>query len=382
MGAGEISLYVHVPFCSSRCGYCDFNTYTAEELGGGVRRDTFHELLNAEVDRAADTLGDRTVSTVFVGGGTPTLLGSSGLTAILAHIGERFEVAADAEITTEANPDSVTPQMLAELRAGGFTRISFGMQSSAPAVLRILERTHTPGASTQAAGWARDAGFEHVNLDLIYGTPGESDDDLRRSLDDAVAAGVDHVSAYALIVEDGTALSRRVSRGDLPAPDDDVCADRYEIVDDVLRQAGLHWYELSNWSRPGGECRHNLAYWTGADWWGIGPGAHSHVRGQRWWNVKHPATYAQRLADGASTEAEREILTPDQQRAEQVLLGIRLARGMSRVDLAADVPGGPGIIDGLISDGLLEEAGSVGDAVTLTLRGRLLADTVTRALVP
>lgn len=377
MGGLPVSLYVHVPFCSSRCGYCDFNTYTAEELGGGVRRDTFHEVLNAEVDLAARMLGARTVTTVFIGGGTPTLLGSSGLNAVLRHIGERFELAPDVEVTTEANPDSVTPQMLDELRAGGFTRISFGMQSASPAVLRILERTHTPGASTQAVGWARAAGFEHINLDLIYGTPGESDDDLRRSLADAVGAGVDHVSAYALIVEDGTALSRRVSRGDLPAPDDDVCADRYEIIDTFLEQAGLSWYELSNWSRPGAECRHNLAYWTGANWWGVGPGAHSHVRGERWWNVKHPTAYGQRLADGMSPEADREVLTLEQQRAEQVLLGIRLARGMSRAELGADAA-----IDDLIRDGLLEEVGGAGGGVALTLRGRLLADTVTRTLVP
>jgi putative oxygen-independent coproporphyrinogen III oxidase len=377
MGGHEVSLYVHVPFCSSRCGYCDFNTYTAEELGGGVRRDTFHEVLNAEIDLAARALGERTVTTVFVGGGTPTLIGSVGLNSVLRHIDERFELAPDAEVTTEANPDSVTPQMLDELRAGGFTRISFGMQSASPAVLRILERTHTPGASTQAAGWARAAGFEHVNLDLIYGTPGESDDDLRRSLEEAVGAGVDHVSAYALIVEDGTALSRRVTRGDLAAPDDDVCADRYEIVDGFLAQAGLPWYELSNWSRPGGECRHNLAYWTGADWWGIGPGAHSHVRGERWWNVKHPTTYGQRLAEGASPEADREVLTAEQRHAEQVLLGIRLARGMSRAGLGAD-----SAVDDLIRGGLLEQVRGGGDAVALTLRGRLLADTVTRTLIP
>lgn len=377
MGADQVSLYVHVPFCASRCGYCDFNTYTAEELGSGVRRDTFHELLNAELDLAAAALGDRTVSTVFVGGGTPTLLGSQGLNPILARIRKNFTMASDAEITTEANPDSVSERMLDELRGGGFTRVSFGMQSSSSAVLRILDRTHTAGASVQAANWARAAGFDHVNLDLIYGTPGESDDDLRQSLDAAIGAGVDHVSAYALIVEDGTSLSRRVSKGELPAPDDDVCADRYEIIDQKLTEAGMPWYELSNWAAPGGECQHNLAYWNDANWWGVGPGAHSHLDGVRWWNVKHPATYGQRLADGVSPEAEREVLTPEQQRAERILLGIRLASGMSRVDLANDQ-----IVEQFVNDGLLESTFSSAERVALTLRGRLLADTVTRALTP
>jgi putative oxygen-independent coproporphyrinogen III oxidase len=376
MGADAVSLYVHVPFCASRCGYCDFNTYTAQELGAGVSRDSFHELLGAEIERAAKTLGSRTVSTVFVGGGTPTLLGSQGLNAVLASIRENFPMTADAEITTEANPDSVSPQMLEELREGGFTRISFGMQSASPTVLRILERTHTPGASVEAARWARSAGFEHVNLDLIYGTPGESDDDLRRSLDAVIDAGVDHVSAYALIVEDGTALSRKVNRGEMPAPDDDVCADRYEIIDGALTAAGLPWYELSNWAAPGGECRHNLAYWQNADWWGVGPGAHSHVDGVRWWNVKHPSVYGQRLSEGESPEAERETLTEDQQRAERILLGIRLAEGMTRSELAAEED-----VDALIEQGLLQSA-SADDHVMLTLRGRLLADTVTRALTP
>ena len=234
-----LSLYVHVPFCSSRCGYCDFNTYTATELGNAVSRDTFHEVLAKEVRLAAEQLGSsRKVSTVFIGGGTPTLLGSHGLNFVLNEIKQSFGLEGEAEVTTEANPDSVTPQMLNELREGGFTRISLGMQSSAPKVLQILERTHTPGASVQAAKWATEAGFEHVNLDLIYGTPGESDDDLIASVEAALDAGIDHLSAYALIVEDGTALSRKIQRGELPMPDDDVCADRYEIIDARMQAAG------------------------------------------------------------------------------------------------------------------------------------------------
>jgi putative oxygen-independent coproporphyrinogen III oxidase len=368
----SLSLYVHVPFCASRCGYCDFNTYTATELGSDVHRATFHEVLKAEVRYAAQTLRtDASVDTIFFGGGTPTLIGASALTAVLDEIRGSFSVASNAEITTEANPDSVTPQMLDELRAGGFTRMSFGMQSDAPHVLRTLERTHTPGMSVQAAQWARAAGFDHVNLDLIYGTPGETDDDLRRSLDAVLSAEVDHVSAYALIVEDGTALGRRVARGEIPAPDDDVCADRYELVDQVLQPAGLDWYEVSNWAKPGGQCRHNLAYWHNQDWWGIGPGAHSHSQGQRWWNVRHPARYAERVQSGQPPMAEAEELSDEQRTMETVMLGMRLATGLPAAAFDS------AIVTELRGQGLVSE----GEQLVLTERGRLLADAVIRALL-
>jgi len=373
-------VYVHVPFCSSRCGYCDFNTYTATELGDTVRRDTFHEVLADEVRFAARTLGDqaRPVDTVFVGGGTPTLLGAGGLAHVVEAIRAELGIDADAEVTTEANPDSVDERMLADLRAAGFTRISFGMQSTAPAVLRVLDRTHTPGASLAMARAATREGFAHVNLDLIYGTPGETDDDLRRSVEDAIAAGVDHVSAYALIVEDGTPLARRVRRGELPAPDDDVLADRYEIVDGLLEAAGLTWYEVSNWSRPGGECRHNLAYWRNADWWGVGPGAHSHLDGVRWWNLKHPSAYAERVAVGESPEAEREVLTDDERHMETVMLGLRLADGLAVTQLTPEAAEG---VPQLVDEGLLDPASAGEGRLVLTDRGRLLADAVIRRLV-
>ena len=368
----SLSLYVHVPFCASRCGYCDFNTYTASELGSDVHRDTFHRMLQAEVRYAAATLqSNQPVHTIFFGGGTPTLIGADALTEILDEIRANFDVDKNAEVTTEANPDSVTPQTLDQLRAAGFTRMSFGMQSSAPHVLRILERTHTPGMSVQAAQWAREAGFEHVSLDLIYGTPGETDGDVRESLDAALEADVDHVSAYALIVEDGTALGRRVARGEIPAPDDDVCADRYELIDDVLCAAGMDWYEVSNWSRPGGRCRHNLAYWHNDDWWGIGPGAHSHIQGTRWWNVKHPARYADRVQSGTSPIHEAEELSDEQRLTEAVMLGMRLRTGLSST--AFD----PATVADLRSTGLLDQ----GDRITLTRKGRLLADAVIRALL-
>ncbi len=369
-----LGMYVHVPFCSSRCGYCDFNTYTATELGDTVRRDTFHEMLIDEVRFACESLGDdaRPVTTVFFGGGTPTLLGADGLVATLSAIRDEFGLVPGAEVTTEANPDSVDSAMLEALLLGGFTRVSLGMQSASSAVLRILDRTHTPGASVAMAHLACDVGFEHVNLDLIYGTPGETDDDLRRSLDDALSAGVDHVSAYALIVEDGTPMARRIRRGEMPMPDDDVAAERYEMVDDMLSGAGLQWYEVSNWARPGGECRHNLAYWRGEDWWGVGPGAHSHVAGRRWWNIKHPLPYAERVIAHESPQEGSEQLTADQARMERIMLGVRLAEGMSIEGLSID--------ERLLIDGLIDVKRLAQGRLVLTRRGRLLADAVVRAL--
>ena len=371
-----LSIYVHVPFCASRCGYCDFNTYTATELGDSVSRATFHEVLASEVRVAAQELGPREVSTVFFGGGTPTLIGASALGEVLASIRAEFALAPDAEITIEANPDSVDEAALAALRASGFTRISFGMQSTATHVLRVLDRTHTAGRSLAMARAARVAGFEHVNLDLIYATPGESDDDLRRTLDDVIEADVDHVSAYSLIVEDGTPLARRIGRGELPMPDDDIAASRYEIIDEALMAAGLDWYEVSNWSRPGGECRHNIAYWRSDDWWGIGPGAHSHVDGVRWWNAKHPRTYADSLASGATPEAGREVLTDDDKRVERVMLALRMREGLAASEVSDE-----GWLDRTVDAGLIDGA-SLGDGrIVLTGRGRLLADRLVRDLM-
>lgn len=373
-----LSLYIHVPFCASRCGYCDFNTYTATELGDDVRRDTFHQHLIAEIHQAAAQLGTtHRVDTIFFGGGTPTLLGAPALNDIRAAVSDNFDVDPHAEVTTEANPDSVDQRMLDDLKKGGFTRISFGMQSSAPHVLATLERTHTPGASGAAAKAARAAGFEHVNLDLIYGTPGETDEDLKNSLDEVLDARVDHVSAYSLIVEPGTALARRVQRGEVAMPDDDVAADRYELIDDRLTAAGFDWYEVSNWAKAGGECRHNIAYWRNAAWWGIGPGAHSHLEGRRWWNVKHPHTYATRISAGLSAMQDEELLTPDQRALENLMLGMRMKDGISRSDLACgDEP-----IAELLDQQLIEQYATDNEhRLVLTRKGRLLADYVIRTL--
>ncbi|MFI0896926.1 radical SAM family heme chaperone HemW [Streptomyces sp. NPDC020983] len=379
-----LGFYLHVPYCATRCGYCDFNTYTATELRGSggalASRENYADVLVDEIRLARKVLGDdpRPVETVFVGGGTPTLLPAADLVRMLRALREEFGLAPDAEVTTEANPESVDPAYLAELREGGFTRVSFGMQSARPHVLKVLDRTHTPGRPEACVAEARAAGFEHVNLDLIYGTPGESDDDWRASLDAAVGAGPDHVSAYALIVEDGTRLASRIRRGEVPMTDDDEHADRYLIADERLAAAGYSWYEVSNWATTdAARCRHNELYWTGADWWGAGPGAHSHVGGVRWWNVKHPGAYAQALAESRTPGAGREVLTAEDRRVERVLLELRLAAGCP-LDILTDA--GRAAAARALHDGLLAPAPYADGRAALTLRGRLLADAVVRDL--
>jgi oxygen-independent coproporphyrinogen-3 oxidase len=370
-------IYVHVPFCITRCGYCDFNTYTPAELGG-VNPDGWLQALHTELQLAAARLDAPTVNTVFVGGGTPSLLGGERLATLLNMLREHFVLAPDAEITTEANPESTWPEFFDAIRAAGYTRVSLGMQSVAPRVLATLDRVHSPGRSAAAAREAMAAGFDHVSLDLIYGTPGESDDDVARSVDAALDSGVDHVSAYALVVEDGTALARRVRQGELSAPDDDVLAHRYELLDAQLSGAGMTWYEVSNWSRPGGECRHNLGYWDGGQWWGAGPGAHGYVGTTRWWNVKHPNTYAGMLAPGTQATlpvAGFEQLDADTLHTEDVLLKIRLRQGLPLTSLG---DAERERAETVVADGLLEPAG---DRLVLTARGRLLADAVVRTLL-
>ena len=375
-----LGIYVHVPFCAARCGYCDFNTYTPSELAGsGASPQRWQAAVHRELERAAAVLGERPVDTVFVGGGTPSLLGAGPLAQVLGAIRTTFGLAPGAEVTTEANPESTSPAFFAALADVGFTRVSLGMQSAAPHVLRVLERRHTPGRAVAAAREAQAAGLSG-NLDLIYATPGETDDDLRASLDAVLAAGVDHVSAYALIVEEGTALARRVARGELPSPDDDVAAARYELVDDVLTAAGMRWYEVSNWAASAqAECRHNLGYWLDGDWWGLGPGAHSHLAGVRWWNVKHPGRYAALLARGESPEAGREELTPEDRAIERVMLRLRLASGLD-LDLLDDA--GRGAAARAATDGLLDPAALADGRAVLTRRGRLLADAVVHTLLP
>ena len=373
-------LYLHVPFCATRCGYCDFNTYTSDELGPGANRAEYAGTAIAELRRAAETLGPDlpTVSTVFVGGGTPTLLPADDLAALLAAARDLFPFADGVEVTTEANPESVTPASLARLRAAGFTRVSLGMQSAAEHVLAVLDRRHTPGRAVEAAHEARAAGFEHVNLDLIYGAPGETDADWAASLDAVLASPVDHVSAYALIVEDGTRLARRIARGELPMPDDDVLADRYETADAVLRAAGFDWYEVSNWATSdAARCRHNELYWANANWWGVGPGAHSHVGGLRWWNVKHPAAYAGRLAERQSPAQDAELLDDADRALETIMLGLRLREGLPLTALSST---GRARAGNSVAQGLLDAGAHDAGRAVLTDRGRLLADAVIRDL--
>ena len=374
------SVYVHVPFCATRCGYCDFNTYTATDLGNQVQRDTFDQVLISEIQLAAHEMDSdrRPVETVFFGGGTPTLLSGKALVAILAAIEQKFGFASNAEITTEANPDSVDQAKLDQLRAGGFTRISFGVQSASPLVLKTLDRTHTAGAAAAAIEMARAAGFEHISADLIIASPGETDQDLRDSVDLVTDAGVDHVSAYTLIVEPNTPLARQVATGSVARPDEDDAAHRYELVDHLLTKRGFTWYEVSNWAQPGGRCQHNIHYWLNDDWLGIGPGAHSHLDGARWWNVKHPRSYSQKLTAGELPIDQREVLTPAQIRMEQVMLGLRTAAGL---ELAAVDGLDDQVIAKLANDGLLDEAALAGGRLVVSTRGRLFADAVVRDLL-
>ncbi|MEJ6020071.1 radical SAM family heme chaperone HemW [Corynebacterium sp. H113] len=368
-------VYVHVPFCATRCGYCDFNTYTAGELGSSTSTGSYLDAIAHELEMAVakqSERGDdiRPADTVFIGGGTPSLLGASGLARLLDAVRNTYGLADGAEVTTESNPESTSPEFFAGIREAGFTRLSLGMQSVAPHVLATLDRTHTPGRPVEAAREARAAGFEHVNLDIIYGTPGESMSDLDASLDAVLSADVDHVSAYSLIVEPGTAMFRKVRKGELPMPDDDDLADRYERIDRALSGAGFGWYEVSNWSKPGGQCRHNMLYWRDGDWWGAGPGAHSHLGGTRFYNVKHPARYAATISGGELPIADREELSVEDRHVEHIMLGLRLHEGIAAEVLTADETRR---VDAQVAAGMLQRRDN---RVMLTEAGRLLADAI------
>ena len=395
--------YVHVPFCARRCGYCDFNTYVMGRAGltpdgwlDGMRAEI--ALARRAVDDPADALRGQflpfgtsgtgpaatetdpaasgtPLRTVFFGGGTPTLLGAGPLVAVLDELRATFGLVRDAEVTVEANPETVTDELLDALLAGGVTRLSLGMQSADAAVLRVLDRVHTPGQATRCVEAAHKAGFRDVSLDLIYGTPGESLASWQATLEAALSVAPEHVSCYALIVEPGTPLARRIEAGELPAPDDDLSADKYDRADELLTAAGLTWYELSNWALDTHECRHNLGYWRGLDWWGFGPGAHSHRRRRRWWNHKSPARWAAALAAGRAPEAGSEIIDDEMAHQERVLLELRLASGLPRDVLT---PEEASRVPALVDDGLLFDGAN---RLVLTRRGRLLADLVTRQLL-
>lgn len=372
----SFGVYLHVPFCATRCGYCDFNTYTPGQLGSGATQGDYLDAIVAELEMAVVKHPElaRGADTVFIGGGTPSMLGASGLRRLLDGVRNSFGLADDAEVTTESNPESTSPEFFEGLAEAGFTRVSLGMQSAVPHVLATLDRTHTPGRPAAAVAEARAAGFEHINLDVIYGTPGESMANLDTTLEAVLATEVDHVSAYSLIVEPGTAMARKVRRGELPMPDDDDLADRYERIDAALSQAGFSWYEVSNWAKPGGQCRHNMLYWRDGNWWGAGPGAHSHLDGTRFYNVKHPARYAATISGGELPIKDSEGLTADDRHTEKIMLGLRLAEGIDANLLGEDELG---------KARRQAEAGMVefvsvdcGQRIQLTNRGRLLADAI------
>ncbi|WP_136024300.1 radical SAM family heme chaperone HemW [Microbacterium sp. K27] len=378
--AVPFSAYLHIPFCTVRCGYCDFNTYTSTELRGAKQED-YASTLISEIALARRVLDDagaqRPMDTVFFGGGTPTLLPADDLARMLDAASDAFGLAEGAEVTVEANPDTVTPEVARILADAGVTRMSVGMQSAVPHVLAALDRTHRPENVRTAVAAAKDAGLA-VSVDLIYGAPGESLSDWEASLDAALALEPDHISAYALIIEDGTKLARQIRRGEVPTPDDDLQADMYELADARLADGGFDWYEVSNWARtPDRRSRHNLAYWRGSDWWGFGPGAHSHVAGLRWWNVKHPAAYAQRLSASESPAAGTERPDEESRTLERILLLSRIREGIA-VD---DVPSANrSRVAGLMADGLVDPVAALQGRIQLTLRGRLLADAVVRQL--
>ena len=376
--SGGLSAYVHVPFCAVRCGYCDFNTYTNLDFGPGASTSDFPESLAREIALSRNVLrgGEAAplIDTVFFGGGTPTMLDPGQLGSVLAALDAAFGLREGAEATTEANPESVDRESLFRLADAGFTRVSFGMQSAVVSVLATLDRRHTPGQVERAVGWAREAGLD-VSVDLIYGTPGETMGEWRRSIEAAIALEPDHLSAYALTVEPGTKMGAQAARGVIQLPDPDELADKYEAADEAFEAAGYRWYEISNWARGGRECRHNRVYWGGGNWWGYGPGAHSHINGTRFWNVKHPLAYARRVAAGESPAAAREVLTASEIADEAVMLGIRMREG---IEIPRFVRAQT--IAGLVADGLLDGRAAIAGRIVLTLRGRLLADAVTRRL--
>ena len=378
----SLAFYVHIPYCVRRCGYCDFNTYTPGELSIDLNfRDvsrSYIDLLLQEINFARQISTAEKVPTIFFGGGTPTLMEPVDLGRVVSAIGEKFDLLPNAEVTTEANPDTVTQEKLAALRTAGINRISFGMQSATPHVLDTLDRTHNPKNVLKATQWAREAGFDEISVDLIYGTPGESISDWQRSIDTALSLPITHISAYALIVESGTKLGAQVKRGDIVMPDDDETADKYLLADEKFEAAGFRWYELSNWSKPGSESRHNLAYWNGDNWWGAGPGAHSHIDGRRFWNVKHPTAYAQKMANGGDPKHEEEFLTDSQKASEEIMLKIRLADGLAFDSLT---PVQIDALEGFKSQGhLIEQSWSEKRAV-LTRSGRLIADRIVREIL-
>ncbi len=377
--ADHLAFYIHIPYCVKRCGYCDFNTYTPAELqvqsSLEVISHDYIDLVIQEIQSSRKISKATFVPSIFFGGGTPTLMQPKDLGRVIDAIKENYSLTQDCEVTIEANPDTVSPELLTNLLKAGFNRISFGMQSAVPHVLEVLDRTHNPANVEKAVLAAREAGFAEVSVDLIYGTPGESMADWELTVDTALSLPISHISAYALIVEDGTKLAVRVKRGEVIIPDDDETADKYILADNKFREAGMDWYELSNWSKPGSECKHNLFYWYGENWWGAGPGAHSHINGRRWWNVKHPSAYKEKILASGDPTHESETLSATEREEERLLLNIRLPQGIARTSLNSQQEQK---LESFVATGHLSQEDWNEGIVTLTQAGRLLADKIVR----
>jgi putative oxygen-independent coproporphyrinogen III oxidase len=362
-------LYVHVPFCLTRCGYCDFNAYS--DLGHLASR--YVEALRTEADLTSGEWSGTRFASIYLGGGTPTTLEPGVLGSLIEHLRARFDVLPGAEVTAEANPDTVDESSLSALRSGGITRLSLGVQSFDPSALAALERVHPPESARRAYAAARAAGFDSVSLDLIYGALGEDEASWRRTLGEAVALGPDHLSCYALTVEPSTPLGRKVALGLTPPPDPDLQADLYDIACETLAGAGYRHYEVSNWARPGHESGHNLGYWERRPYLGLGAGAHSYRGGRRWWNVRPPGRYIELLGRGRPATGGEELLGPEEDRIENLLLSLRQAAGAPADRLPADTA------RELVARGLATKAAG---RLSLTDRGMLLANEVVLALAP
>jgi oxygen-independent coproporphyrinogen-3 oxidase len=378
----ELSFYVHIPYCVKRCGYCDFNTYTPAELqiSTGLTQisNSYIDLLIKEIEQAKEQVGDAKVPTIFFGGGTPSLMEPSDIARVITAIDNQFGLTQDCEITLETNPDTVDKDKLSAFKAAGVNRISFGMQSAVAHVLKTLDRTHNPDNLPQVTKWAAEVGFKDISVDLIYGTPGESLSDWQKSIDAALALPINHISAYALIVEEGTKLANAIKRGEIANVDDDLTAEKYLMADAAFSKAGFTWYELSNWSKDSGESKHNIAYWLNKNWWGAGPGAHSHINGKRWWNVKHPNLYREKLQENISPILDSEVLDSMQIESERLMLSIRLPEGVRKDSLSVDQIKS---LNQYLDSGALNAAKWDAGSVSLTLSGRLIADRIVREIL-
>ena len=379
----NLAFYIHIPYCVKRCGYCDFNTYTPAELkiSTGLEQisNSYIDLLLQEIDSAREQIvGEITVPSIFFGGGTPSLMQPNDIGRVISKIKSEFDLPHNSEITLECNPDTVTKDSLENFKKVGINRVSFGMQSAVPHVLATLDRTHKPENLAQATTWANEVGISEISVDLIYGTPGESITDWQTSIDSALALPITHISAYALIIEEGTKLAAQIKRGEVPEVDEDLVADKYLIADQAFKGAGFEWYELSNWSKPGSESKHNLAYWNGDNWWGAGPGAHSHLDGKRFWNVKHPNLYKERIQNQQSVVADSEVLKKDQIESERLMLLLRLPSGiekqtLNQIQLSE--------LSEFVESGHLDRANWNQGRASLTLNGRLIADRILRKIL-